>query len=168
MHASRERGEGTTLVAPLHVSRGCRLFSPGPPLCLLIFITDVPASGPSVAPEGGFAGVGHSPSMGKRLSNLASSLAVVLTVSSCSAASNPTLQPILGNQSGTGKIRHVVYVIQENRSFNDMFEGYPGADTTATGEDSSGEKIPLRPISLKKQYDMDHSAHAMYEDCNGT
>jgi phospholipase C len=106
--------------------------------------------------------------MGKRLSNLASSLAVVLTVSSCSAASNPTLQPILGNQSGTGKIRHVVYVIQENRSFNDMFEGYPGADTTATGEDSSGEKIPLRPISLKKQYDMDHSAHAMYEDCNGT
>ncbi|MGA7201351.1 MAG: alkaline phosphatase family protein [Candidatus Cybelea sp.] len=114
--------------------------------------------------------------MGKRLSGLAVYLVVVLATSSCSASSNATPQPNAGdneflqslNQSGTGKIRHVVYVIQENRSFNNMFEGYPGARTTSTGKDSSGKKISLQPMSLKMTYDMDHSAHAMFEDCNGT
>jgi phospholipase C len=114
--------------------------------------------------------------MGKRLSDMAASLAAALTISSCSASSNPTPQLFVRenaflqslDRNGTGKIRHVVYVVQENRSFNDMFEGYPGADTTSTGKDSSGKKVTLQPISLKTTYDMDHSAHAMFEDCNGT
>jgi phospholipase C len=114
--------------------------------------------------------------MGKRLSELAASLVVVLTISSCSASSNPAPEPNAADnaflqsltQSSSGKIRHIVYVIQENRSFNDMFEGYPGARTTPDGKDSSGQKIPLQPMSLKTTYDMDHSAHAMFEDCNGT
>jgi phospholipase C len=114
--------------------------------------------------------------MGKRLSDVVASLAVALAISSCSAASNPTPEPFVRDsgflqslgRGGTGKIRHVVYVIQENRSFNDMFEGYPGADTTSTGKDSSGKKVALQPISLKTMYDMDHSANAMFEDCNGT
>jgi phospholipase C len=111
--------------------------------------------------------------MGKRL---AASVALALTISGCSSPSNPTPEPFVRDnaflqsldRSGTEKIRHVVYVIQENRSFNDMFEGYPGADTTPTGKDSSGMKVPLQPISLKTSYDMDHSANAMFEDCNGT
>jgi phospholipase C len=111
--------------------------------------------------------------MGKRL---AASLVLAFTISACSASSNPTPQLFVRDnaflqsldRSGVGKIRHIVYVIQENRSFNDMFEGYPGADTTPTGKDSSGKKVPLQPISLKTTYDMDHSAHAMFEDCNGT
>ena len=114
--------------------------------------------------------------MGKRLSEVAAVLVVALTISSCSGSSNPTPEPFVRDNpflqslgaSGTGKIRHIVYVIQENRSFNNMFEGYPGARTTSTGKDSSGKKIPLEPMSLKVTYDMDHSAHAMFEDCNGT
>ena len=70
--------------------------------------------------------------------------------------------------SGSGKIRHVVYVVQENRSFNDMFEGYPGADTVSSGKDSSGGTIALQPISLKTTYEIDHSADAMFAACNGT
>ena len=114
--------------------------------------------------------------MGKRLFELVAPLVVVLTISSCSASSNLTPKPFVAdnallqslNASSSGKIRHIVYVIQENRSFNDMFEGYPGARTTPTGKDSSGKKITLVPMSLKVTYDMDHSAHAMFEDCNGT
>ncbi len=30
-------------------------------------------------------------------------------------------------QTGAGKIKHVVYIVQENRSFDDLFQGYPGA-----------------------------------------
>jgi hypothetical protein len=74
----------------------------------------------------------------------------------------------LATESGEGKIRHVVYVVQENRSFDDMFYGYPGADTVTSGRNSRGEKIALQKISLKTAYDVNHSAQAMFEACNGT
>jgi phospholipase C len=70
--------------------------------------------------------------------------------------------------SGIGKIKHVVWVVQENRSFDDMFEGYPGADTVSSGKDSYGQAIPLQRISLKVTYEIDHSAEAMFEACDGT
>jgi phospholipase C len=28
-----------------------------------------------------------------------------------------------------GKIKHIVYIVQEGRSFDNLFQGYPGADT---------------------------------------
>ncbi|HVN70275.1 MAG TPA: alkaline phosphatase family protein [Candidatus Binatia bacterium] len=70
--------------------------------------------------------------------------------------------------TGAGKIKHVVYVVQENRSFDDLFQGYPGADTVSSGKDSKGGKIVLRSVSLATKYELDHSAHAMFEDCHGT
>ena len=69
--------------------------------------------------------------------------------------------------TGSGKIQHVVWVVQENRSFDDMFMGYPGADTVSSGKDSNGNTIPLKPISLKSRYEIDHSAYAMFTACNG-
>ena len=69
--------------------------------------------------------------------------------------------------SGSGKIKHIVYVVQENRSFNDMFEGYPGAYTVSQGKMSNGQTIALQPISLKMAYDIDHSAGAMFQACDG-
>jgi phospholipase C len=66
------------------------------------------------------------------------------------------------------KIQHVVIVVQENRSFDDLFQGYPGADTVASGESSTGKTIELRPVSLKTKYDIDHSAAAMFAACDGT
>ncbi|MBV9333666.1 MAG: hypothetical protein JO146_06635, partial [Candidatus Eremiobacteraeota bacterium] len=70
--------------------------------------------------------------------------------------------------TGAGKIKHVVYIVQENRSFDDLFQGYPGADTVKSGKDSNGATIALKPVSLKAQYTLDHSAEAMFVDCNGT
>ena len=70
--------------------------------------------------------------------------------------------------TGAGKITHIVYIVQENRSFDNMFQGYPGANTVAYGKNSKGQTIKLRPSKLGAWYDLDHSANGMFEACNGT
>jgi phospholipase C len=70
--------------------------------------------------------------------------------------------------AGSGKIAHVVIIIQENRSFNDLFYGFPGAKTVAFGYDSHGKKIALKPIGLSTAWDIDHSSTSFLEACNGT
>jgi phospholipase C len=106
----------------------------------------------------------------------AASTAVVFALSACSAAPSPpalalNAQTTVFRSLAAGraeKIQHVVYIIQENRSFDDLFQGYPGADTVSSGKDSHGNTIGLQPISLKTQYDTDHSARGMFDDCRGT
>jgi phospholipase C len=71
------------------------------------------------------------------------------------------------NATGAGKIAHVVYIVQENRSFDNLFQGYPGADTVSSGKNSRGQTIELQPVSLSTQYIIDHSAQAMFAACNG-
>jgi len=66
-----------------------------------------------------------------------------------------------------GKIRHVIFVIQENRSFNNLFLGYPGATTQSYGYDTNGNKIALVPIGLATQWDIDHSSTAFFNACDG-
>jgi phospholipase C len=70
--------------------------------------------------------------------------------------------------TGSGKIKHVIYVIQENRSFDNLFQGYPGADTVSSGLNSHGQQITLQPESLSKVYQIDHSVYGMFAACNGT
>jgi phospholipase C len=71
------------------------------------------------------------------------------------------------NATGAGKITHVVYIVQENRSFNNMFMGYPGANTRSYGYNSLGKKIELKPYPMGTAYVIDHSANAMFAACNG-
>jgi phospholipase C len=70
-------------------------------------------------------------------------------------------------QTGLKKIKHVVWIMQENRSFDDLFQGYPGADTSPTGQDSHGHTIALAPISLAAGYDLDHSSTSFFAACDG-
>jgi hypothetical protein len=51
---------------------------------------------------------------------------------------------------------HVVVVIQENRSFDNLFQGYPGADTQNYGLNQSNEKVPLKPVALDAPFDVEH------------
>ena len=55
-----------------------------------------------------------------------------------------------------GKIQHIVVVIQENRSLDNLFYGFPGADTVTHGMLSSGSSVPLQPISFLAPYDIGH------------
>jgi phospholipase C len=53
-------------------------------------------------------------------------------------------------------VRHVIIVIQENRSFDNLFHGYPGADTVDFGFAHNGQRVKLMPISLRVNYDISH------------
>ena len=69
---------------------------------------------------------------------------------------------------GAGKIKHVVIIVQENRSFNNLFYGFPGAKTAKYGYNTSNQKIALQPIGLETTWDLDHSSTSFFQACNGT
>jgi phospholipase C len=106
---------------------------------------------------------------------------MALVIAGCRGAANglassPTL-PLVNPQPGQislqqlahkSKIQHVVIIVQENRTFNNLFFGYPGAKTQSYGYDSNNKKIPLKSISLKTKWDMQHNGHGFITSCNGT
>jgi phospholipase C len=77
-------------------------------------------------------------------------------------------QHLLSQAGGIDKIQHIVIAIQENRSFDNLFQGYPGADTQSYGYDSAGKKLQLIPVSLKAYWDVEHDAEGFLAACNGT
>lgn len=56
-------------------------------------------------------------------------------------------------------IKHVVIIIQENRSVDNLFNGFPGADTVIEGMSRDGP-VSLRPVSLGYPADIDHQHRA--------
>jgi phospholipase C len=58
---------------------------------------------------------------------------------------------------GSSAITHVVIVIQENRSFDNLFHGFPGADTALTGKMHDGTTLTLQPVPLGDRFDPDHT-----------
>jgi phospholipase C len=69
--------------------------------------------------------------------------------------------PPITSPSGSGsKITHVVIIVQENRSVDNLFHGLRGADTANYGYNSLGKKITLEPVSLTAHYDISHQHDA--------
>ena len=46
-------------------------------------------------------------------------------------------------------IHHLIVVVQVGRSFDNLFAGYPGAESAKFGLSSGGERVPLKPITLQ-------------------
>jgi phospholipase C len=68
-------------------------------------------------------------------------------------------------QDDIQKIKHVVIIVQMDRSFNNLFYGYPGAKTATYGYDSKGQKVRLKPVSLATTWSIKPN---FYAACNGT
>ncbi|MGC1379419.1 MAG: alkaline phosphatase family protein [Candidatus Baltobacteraceae bacterium] len=70
-----------------------------------------------------------------------------------------------GQAAGTTPIAHVVILIQENRTFNDFFATFPGADGTTTGKIAKDaacgiggdQTIALKKSGLITSHDLNHS-----------
>ncbi len=60
-------------------------------------------------------------------------------------------------------IKHVVIIIQENRSFDNFFKDFPGADSADTGMDSQGV-VQLHPVNLDLPVDVDHQHKAFLKE----
>ncbi len=43
------------------------------------------------------------------------------------------------------KIEHIVFIVKENRTFDHLFGGFPGADGVTWGQTCDGDRVPLRP-----------------------
>jgi phospholipase C len=64
------------------------------------------------------------------------------------------------------RIKHVVIIIQENRSFDNLFYGFPGADSVQIGERRMGP-VNLEPVDLGYPADVDHQHKAWLTEYDG-
>lgn len=103
---------------------------------------------------------------------IAAGIAAATVIVGCRGGS-PELPPSASGASAlralttNSKIHHIVIIFQENRSFDDLFNGFPGANTVRFGYNSENQKVPLRPIALTAGWDLDHTHYAFVKDYDG-
>ncbi|MGA8534982.1 MAG: alkaline phosphatase family protein [Candidatus Tumulicola sp.] len=61
------------------------------------------------------------------------------------------------------RFKYVIVIVQENRSFDNMFHGFPGANSANTGM-GHGKVYTLQPVHLKWPYVLNHSHSQFLED----
>jgi phospholipase C len=79
-----------------------------------------------------------------------------------------TIQTDAKHHTGSiGQIQHVVLMVQENHSFDNLFATFPNADGTTTGKMSTGQTIPLKRSMLFSSKNLDNSHQAFVVDYDG-
>ncbi|MBV9719471.1 MAG: hypothetical protein JOZ77_09125 [Candidatus Eremiobacteraeota bacterium] len=101
----------------------------------------------------------------KQSGALSAALALAGCASGALSSAPPSAQPT--STPAESPIKHVVFVIQENRSFNNLFVGYPDATTQNYGLDTGGHRVPLAPRNLGTSWDINHSSTAFFTECDG-
>ena len=72
----------------------------------------------------------------------------------CSNTGSTKQQP---PPTGLSSIKHIVFIIKENRSFDQYFGTFPGADGATSGKTSAGTTIPLGHTPDRTPHDIGHS-----------
>jgi len=95
------------------------------------------------------------------------------TAAACNSSNAVPQQPL----TPAKPIQHVVIMMQENRSFNNIFAGFPGAETALTGPCEKARwcktgTATLKPVSLETTNrlglgtDIDHSHNGFKIECD--
>lgn len=88
------------------------------------------------------------------------------TTPSAHPTTTPSASPSPTPTSSGSPIQHVVIVLQENRSFENIFHGYPGAHTVDYGYNHLGQEVPLTATHLMVPYDPTHTYSAWVTEFN--
>lgn len=79
----------------------------------------------------------------------------------------PNTRHRVGHRALQSPIQHVVIIVQENRSVDNLFQSLPGADTQSYGQTTHGhQKVQLQPESLTAPYDLSHTHTAWMTEYN--
>jgi phospholipase C len=63
-------------------------------------------------------------------------------------------------------IHHIVFIVKENRSYDNLYGLFPGGDGTRIGHTADGRVVPLRRLQ-DVQTDLQHNHHAAVTDIAG-
>lgn len=103
---------------------------------------------------------------------VAAAIAAGCSTSSSPGASVAPAMPRFGPKPAptilrTTPIKHVIIVIQENRSFDDLFMNYPGANTQNWAMKHDGTIVNLAPVPLGQYGDLSHLHTAFLVESDG-
>lgn len=100
---------------------------------------------------------------------IVSSFAFALVAAACSGGGGTGMPGPFPSSSPVpqSKIKHVIIIFQENRTVDNLFQGFPGADTASAGLNSGGQMVPLQPVNLANNYDLDHSHRGFTTEYDG-
>lgn len=76
-------------------------------------------------------------------------------------------EPAADLEGFRSKIQHIVYIIKENRSFDNYFGTFPGAEGATSGVISTGERIPLGHTPDRTAHDLGHAWTDAHTAMNG-
>src|SRR5580704_2367156 len=101
---------------------------------------------------------------GRSAFSAAASISACALLAACSTQSSTPTVPVATRQAqrahqrtGSNPIQHVVVIVQENRTVDNIFNGFPGADTAQSGIDAQGHQHQLRSISFATTCGPSHS-----------
>jgi len=85
----------------------------------------------------------------------------LLTMTGCGPTLEHAVSPVIPTPTAPSTpagppIQHIVVIMQENRSFDNLFNGFPGADTVQSGLNGS-TVVPLKVTPLGNGPDLDHT-----------
>ncbi len=72
-----------------------------------------------------------------------------------------------GEHERLEKIRHIVFLVKENRTFDNYFGTFPGADGATSGRISTGDVIPLGQAPDRTPRDISHSFQSAVKAIDG-
>ncbi len=92
----------------------------------------------------------------ERVASRRSTLLLAVLLSACGGPTASSAPPVSPPATPQQPIKHIVIVIQENRSFDNLFSGYPGADAPGFGY-AGKRRIALRPTRLEDQGNIENN-----------
>jgi len=105
-------------------------------------------------------------------------LALVFAVAGCGGHQGQTLSSLPADsaqvngynarsEAGSSQIRHIIIIVQENRTPDNLFQGLPGADIASSGKNKQGQIVPLHAVPLEAPYDIGHSHVSFLKEWDG-